>query len=137
MKPEELIKEIEKRLSSTSVTAKVTNQGIVESVGDGIVIASGLSGAGYGEVVAFEDGSTGFVLNLNEDTVSIVLLSSTQELVEGMIVKATGQILGINVTDAVIGRVVDPLLNPLDGKQLKTTGGKFYPLESTPPLSFI
>lgn len=132
MKPEELIKEIEKRLSKTDVTAIVTNQGIIESVGDGIVIASGLSGAGYGEVVEFEDGSEGFVLNLNEDTVSIVLLSSDSKLVEGETVKATGKILGINVSDDVIGRVVDPLMNPLDGKQLKKSG-KFYPIETIAP----
>lgn len=133
MKPEELIKEIEKRLSTVQTTAKVTNQGVVETIGDGIVTASGLSAAGYGEEVEFENGERGLVLNLNADSVSIILLSNSLDVSEGMTVKTTGKILGLQVSDNVIGKTIDPLMSPLDGRQLKTTGGKFYPLENIAP----
>ncbi len=133
MKTEDFIKEIEKKLSVMDVTPKQVNKGTVLTVGDGIIIASGLSQAGFGEEVEFEDGTLGLVFNLDEEKVSIILLSEKYNIKEGMSLKTTGRILGINVSDAVIGRVINPLQMALDGKSLKITNGKFYPLEKIAP----
>lgn len=133
MKPEDLILELEKKLGEIDISPSVTNEGTIESVGDQIVQASGLSKAGFGEEVKFENGSRGLVLNLTEDTTSIILLSTSEELTEGMKVKTTGRILGVEVSDDLLGRVIDPLRMPLDGKDLKVKNGKFYPLEKIAP----
>jgi F-type H+-transporting ATPase subunit alpha len=102
------------------------------SIGDGIVNASGLSMAGFGEEVEFEDKTRGLVFNLDEEHVSIILLSESTKIVEGSKVKSTGKILGVNVSENLIGRIIDPLQQPLDGKALKITG-KLYPLEKIAP----
>jgi F-type H+-transporting ATPase subunit alpha len=128
MKPEELIKQIEDKLFASDMAPELINQGIVESMGDGIVRASGLSKAGFGEEVEFEDKTRGLILNLDEDIVSIVLLAANPNIVEGMKVNTTGKILGVMASENLIGRVIDPLLNPLDGKPLPA-GGTLYPLE--------
>ena len=129
MKPEDFIKELEKKLDSVEVSESVMNVGTVTSVGDGVVRATGLSRAGYGEEVAFEDGTRGLVLNLDEDSTSIVLFSRSSKIQEGSQVNTTGKILSIEVSEDLIGRVIDPLGASLDGKPLKITKGKVYPLE--------
>lgn len=128
MKPEELIKQIEEKLNSVDTNPDLVNYGIVETVGDGIVKATGLSGVGYGEEVEFENKAKGLVLNLDEDAVYIVLLSNL-EISRGMKVSTTGKILGITVSDKLIGRVIDPTCKPLDEKELNIEDGKLYPLE--------
>jgi F-type H+-transporting ATPase subunit alpha len=134
MKPEELIAKIESKLSKVDSTPKAENVGVVESVGDGIVQLSGLSRVGFGEEVTIENGSTGLALGLNEETVSVILLTGDFGTIhEGMGAKTTGRVLGVDVSDDLIGRVVDPLQNPLDGRELKTTNGKFYPFEKIAP----
>lgn len=132
MRPEEFIAQIEENLFSTELKPEVINQGTIESVADGIIRATGLSGAGFGEEVSLEDGTRGLVLNLDEDFVSIILLSESQGVQRGMKVRTTGRVLGVNVSDQLIGRVIDPLENPLDGKDLKP-GGTLYPLEKIAP----
>lgn len=129
MNPQEFLNEIKKKLDSTEISAGVENIGTVEYVGDGIVRASGLSRAGYGEEVEFEDGSRGLILNLDEDSVSIVLFTRSNAIVEGTTVKTTGKILSIKVSGDLLGRVIDPLGEPLDGKPLKITNGQRYKLE--------
>jgi F-type H+-transporting ATPase subunit alpha len=131
MKPEEFIQQLEERLFSLEMTPELINQGVVESVGDGIVRATGLSRAGFGEEVEFEEGTRGLILNLDEDFASIIQLS-TADIKRGMKVKSTGKVLGVNVSDALIGRVIDPLGNALDGKELKP-GKDLYPLEKIAP----
>ena len=128
MKPEELIKQIEEKLNFVDTNPEFVNYGIVETIGDGIVKATGLSGVGYGEEVEFENKAKGLVLNLDEDAVYIVLLSSS-EISRGMKVYTTGKILGVNVSDKLIGRVIDPTCKPLDEKELNIEDGKLYPLE--------
>ena len=128
MKPEELIKQIEEKLNFVDTNPEFVNYGIVETIGDGIVKAAGLSGVGYGEEVEFENKAKGLVLNLDEDAVYIVLLSSS-EISRGMKVYTTGKILGVNVSDKLIGRVIDPTCKPLDEKELNIEDGKLYPLE--------
>ncbi|OGH37771.1 MAG: F0F1 ATP synthase subunit alpha [Candidatus Levybacteria bacterium RIFCSPLOWO2_01_FULL_36_10] len=133
MKPEEFIKQIEEKLLDVNLSAELINQGIVESVGDGIVKVSGLSKAGYGEEVEFENKSKGLVLNLDEDYASIILLSQNIKINEGDKVKTTGKILSIKASEKLIGRVVGPLGDPLDGKEIRITDGKLYPLEKIAP----
>lgn len=132
MKAEELIAKIEKKLTSFEDTGKVSHVGVVQSVGDGIVTATGLSRVAYNEEVEFEDGSVGFVLDLSEDTVSIVLLTPDAKVNEGESVKSTGRILSIQVSDQLLGRVVDPLGNAIDGKKLKREGD-VLPIEQIAP----
>lgn len=132
MKNDELIKQIEKRLSTVHIDPKMENVGIVDSVGDGIIQATGLSRVGFGEEVEFQNGVRGLSFNLNEDFTSIILLSDTNEIREGDTIKTTGRILGINGNDELIGRVLDPLQNPLDGKRLSNKGD-LYPLEKIAP----
>ncbi|PIT89409.1 MAG: F0F1 ATP synthase subunit alpha [Candidatus Levybacteria bacterium CG10_big_fil_rev_8_21_14_0_10_36_7] len=132
MKTENFIKEIEKKLEKLDISPKATNEGVVLSVGDGIIKASGLSDVGFGEEVEFADKTRGLVFGLGEDEISIILMSDTNVIVEGMKVKTTGVILGIKVSDSLIGRVINPLREPLDGKSLEASG-KFYPLEKIAP----
>jgi len=132
MKSEELLKEIEKHLISTNLSTKSVNTGRVEYVGDGIVRASGLSDVGFGEEVEFETGDRGLVLGIDEDEVSIILLSNSISIEEGMQIKTTQRLLGVIGTDALLGRIVDPLQNALDGKDLKLKG-ELYPLEKIAP----
>lgn len=132
MKQDELIKEIEKKLSTVHLSPKMENVGIVESVGDGIVQATGLSKVGFGEEVVFESGATGLSFNLNEDYTSIILLSDSLDIKEGETVKTTGRILGAVGSKDLIGRVIDPLQNALDGKRLALKGD-LYPLEKIAP----
>ncbi len=126
------ISQLEGKLSKMDIVPKAENVGKVLSVADGIVTVSGLSGAGFGEEVEFEDKTRGLVFNLDEDQASVILLSDTNSISENMEVKTTGLILGVNVSENLIGRVVDPLEAPLDGKPLKMSG-KFYPLEKIAP----
>src|SRR6266446_1769988 len=95
----EIIDLLEKRLSSFSVDPKTQNVGKVEKNTDGVIIASGLSKAFMGELIDFQDGSTGFILNLDEDHASIILLSGGQNVKEGDTVKTTGKQLTINASD--------------------------------------
>ena len=133
MKPEDLIDQIEKRLSTVHITPKTENIGIVEMVGDGIIQVNGLSRAGFGEEVEFSNGSKGLAFNLGEDLTSIILLSSDATLIrEGDTVKTTGKILGITGSYELMGRVIDPLQNPLDAKGL-TLKGPLYHLEKIAP----
>ena len=133
MKPEEIIQKIEKQLYSADVNPELVNFGIVETIGDGIVKASGLSNVGYYEEVSFEDGTVGFVLNIDEDYVSIVMLTDSGHVVRGMKVKATGNILSINVSDKLIGRVVNAAGQPIDGIDLKHDNPARYPMEKIAP----
>jgi F-type H+-transporting ATPase subunit alpha len=98
----------------TSVVA--TDVGTVIEAGDGVARIHGLSGAMYSELLEFANGSMGIALNLEEETVSAVILGDYIGIKEGSEVRSTGRILEVPVGDALIGRVVDPLGNPLDGK---------------------
>ncbi|MDR1400965.1 MAG: F0F1 ATP synthase subunit alpha [Endomicrobium sp.] len=133
MKPEEIIQKIERELYSVKINPELINFGVVESVEDEIVKASGLSNAGYYEEIEFEDGSFGFILNIDEDCVSIVLLKNSGHIVCGMKVKFTGKVLNVAVSDKIIGRVVDTLVQPIDGKELKHENVFYYPVEKIAP----
>ncbi len=111
-----IIENLEKKLSSFSADPKTQNVGKVEKNTDGVITASGLSQAFMGEMIDFPDGSTGFILNLDEDHVSIVLLSGGDNIKEGDTVKTTGKQLTISANEQLLGRVVNPIGTPLDGK---------------------
>jgi F-type H+/Na+-transporting ATPase subunit alpha len=90
--------------------------GRIVEVGDGIARVSGLPGAAVNELLEFEDGTLGLALNLDEDTIGAVVLGDVDKLEEEQVVKATGRIQSVPVGDALLGRVVDALGQPIDGK---------------------
>ena len=124
---------LKQQLSGFEASASLDEVGTVLTVGDGIVRAYGLSNAQYGELVEFDGGLEGIVLNLEEDNVGIVLLGHSKEIKEGSTVKRTKRIASINVGEGIVGRVVDTLGNPIDGKG--PVQGKTYqmPLERKAP----
>ena len=107
---------LKQQLSGFDGTASLDEVGTVLTVGDGIVRAYGLSNAQYGELVQFDGDLEGIVLNLEEDNVGIVLLGVSKVVKEGSTVKRTGRIASINVGEGIVGRVVDTLGAPIDGK---------------------
>jgi F-type H+-transporting ATPase subunit alpha len=125
---ENIIKELETGLKSFSQNPKLQNVGTVEQNNDGVIVASGLSQVEMGELVVFEDGTEGFVLNLDEDSVSIILLGKGGNIKEGDTVKRTNRALSINASEDLLGRVINPIGEPLDGKP-KIKKGKDMPLE--------
>ena len=121
------------QLSGFEATASLDEVGTVLHVGDGIARVYGLSNAQYGELVEFDGGMQGIVLNLEEDNVGVVLLGPSKEIMEGATVKRTQTIASINVGEGIVGRVVDTLGNPIDGKG--PIAGETYemPLERKAP----
>ena len=131
--PAEISAILKKQLKDFDSTSSLNEIGSVLTVGDGIARAYGLSNAQYGELVEFSNGTQGIVLNLEEDNVGIVLLGSSTDIKEGDTVKRTSRIASIKVGEGSVGRVVDTLGNPIDGKgELK---GDLYemPLERKAP----
>jgi F-type H+-transporting ATPase subunit alpha len=121
-------------LESYRFGLRVTEQGTVRSVGDGIVHIDGMPSASMEEVLRFEDGSRGLVYSLEQDSVSAILLEETETLAAGSAAFLTGQRLGIPVGDALLGRVVDPQGVPLDGGRAPECSGR-RPLEApSPPI---
>jgi len=125
---ESIIQQLEKRLTKFSEDPKVQNIGIVEKNSDGIVVASGLSKSVMGEKIYFEEGGSGVILNLDEDTASIILLNSGENIKEGDRVKRSGKLLSVLASEDLLGRVINPLGEPLDGKP-KIKRGEAMPLE--------
>ena len=116
LKPEEITKIIRSQIKNYENKIEVSETGIVILVGDGIAKASGLEKCMAGELVEFPDGSYGMAQNLEEDTVSIVILGSDQGIKEGDTVKRTGRVVSVPVGEKLIGRVVNALGEPIDGK---------------------
>ena len=131
--PAEISAILKKQLKDFDSTSSLNEIGSVLTVGDGIARAYGLSNAQYGELVEFSNGTQGIVLNLEEDNVGIVLLGSSTDIKERDTVKRTSRIASVKVGEGIVGRVVDTLGNPIDGKgELK---GDLYemPLERKAP----
>ncbi|HET8735886.1 MAG TPA: F0F1 ATP synthase subunit alpha [Pricia sp.] len=124
---------LKKQLSGHDASASLDEVGTVLQVGDGIARVYGLSNAQYGELVEFDGGLEGIVLNLEEDNVGVVLLGPSKEVKEGDTVKRTQRIASIKVGEGIVGRVVDTLGNPIDGKG--PISGETYemPLERKAP----
>ena len=116
LRPEEITKIIRSQIKNYEHKMEVSETGVVIMVGDGIAKASGLDKCMSGELVEFPDGSFGMAQNLEEDTVSITVLGSDQGIKEGDIVKRTGRVVSVPVGKGLIGRVVNALGAPIDGK---------------------
>ena len=112
---DEISRIIKDKIGSAASAQDLTEVGSVLSVGDGIARAYGLGKVALGELVEFSNGTKGIALNLEEDNVGIVVMGDTTGIVEGDTVKRTGQIAQVPVGDALVGRVVDALGNPIDG----------------------
>ncbi len=133
VKPAEISAILRQQLSGFTSESELQEVGTVLQVGDGIARAYGLQNAQSGELVEFENGLRGIVLNLEEDNVGIVLLGAAEGIKEGSTVKRTGVIASINVGEGMVGRVVDTLGNPIDGKG-PIEGERFeMPLERKAP----
>ena len=133
IKPAEISAIIRNQLTGSKVGPSLDEVGTVLQVGDGIARVYGLSNVQYGELVEFDNGMEGIVLNLEEDNVGVVLLGPSKEIKEGDTVKRTNRIASIKVGEGVVGRVVNTLGQPIDGKG--KIEGKLYemPLERKAP----
>ena len=107
---------LKEQIKNFGEEAEVSEVGQVLSVGDGIARAYGLDNVQAGEMVEFESGVRGMALNLEQDNVGIVIFGSDREIAEGQTVKRTGTIVDVPVGKGLLGRVVDALGNPIDGK---------------------
>ncbi len=124
----DIIEKLEKGLMDFSSDKKTQSVGKVEKITDGIIVISGLYKAQMGEKVIFQDGSEGVVLNLDEDFVSVAILTGGEKLEEGSTVKTTGQMIGVNASRDLLGRVINPLGEPLDAR-VKIKTGTLMPIE--------
>ncbi len=116
LNPSEISEIIKQRIAKLDVSAQARNEGTIVSLSDGIVRIHGLADVMYGEMIEFPGGIFGMALNLERDSVGAVILGSFFGLTEGMSAKCTGRILEVPVGPELLGRVVDALGNPIDGK---------------------
>jgi F-type H+-transporting ATPase subunit alpha len=133
IKPDEISAILRQQLSNSNVSAELEEVGTVLQVGDGIARVYGLSNVSSGELVEFENGVRAIALNLEEDNVGVVLMGESGDIKEGAKVRRTGKIASINVGEGMLGRVVNTLGEPIDGKG-PITGEKYeMPLERKAP----
>jgi F-type H+-transporting ATPase subunit alpha len=114
--PADITAALRKNLEGYSPETEMARVGRIIEVGDGIARVSGLPGAAVNELLEFEGGTLGLALNLDEDSIGAVVLGEVGHIEEGQSVKATGNILQVPVGDGLLGRVVDALGNPIDGR---------------------
>jgi len=133
IKPEEISAILRQQLSNFNASADLEEVGTVLQVGDGIARVYGLGNVRYGELVEFENGVRAIALNLEEDNVGVVLMGETGGIQEGSKVRRTGQIASIKVGEGMVGRVVNTLGEPIDGRG-PITGERYeMPLERKAP----
>ena len=132
LKPEEISKVIRSQIKYYENAIRQDETGTVLMVGDGIARASGLSNCMAGELLEFEDGSYGMAQNLEENSVSVVLFGSGENISEGQLVKRTGKVVSVPVGEGMIGRVVNALGQPIDGAG-PITVAEYRPIESPAP----
>lgn len=116
IKPAEVSAILREQLSGLKSEAELQEVGTILQVGDGIARVYGLNNVQAGELVEFENGVRGIAFNLEEDNVGIIMLGPSQEVREGQVVKRLGKVASIDVGEGMLGRVVDPLGQPIDGK---------------------
>ena len=121
LNPSEISSVLKEKISGLDLSAERKNEGIIVSVSDGIVRIHGMGDVMYGELIEFENGILGLALNLEQDSVGAVVLGDYLGLIEGQKAVCTGRILEVPVGEGLLGRVVDALGNPIDGKgEIKT-----------------
>jgi F-type H+-transporting ATPase subunit alpha len=126
------VEEIEKTIQTARVTVKTEEIGFVKEVKDGVALLTGLDNVAYGELVEFESGVKGYVIDLTPSDVGVIILGDYLKLQSGEQAKALGYTLSVPVSNTIIGRVVDSLGVPQDGKsRIKTD--TFYPIEKIAP----
>lgn len=116
LNPSEISEQLRKKIANFNIVSEARNEGTVVSIKDGIVRLTGMPDVMQGEMVEFPGGITGLALNLERDSVGVVILGNAQGLSEGQKGKCTGRILEVPVGNSLLGRVVDALGNPIDGK---------------------
>jgi len=130
---EQILKSIKREIEGFYLKPEVQKIGRIMEVGDGVVLISGLDEAMAAEMIEIgEEKISGVVLNLKEDNVGAIVLGDMRQIKEGDIVKSTGQILSVPVSDEMVGRILNPLGEPLDGEKPYKTK-KFYPVEKIAP----
>ncbi len=132
LKASEISQLIKERIDKFQASTEVRDVGTIIGVTDGIVRIHGLTNARYGEMLEFPDNTYGLALNLEQDSVGAVVLGDYKHISEGDVVKTTGRILEIPVGEALLGRVVDSLGSPIDGKGPIETS-QFSPIEKVAP----
>lgn len=133
VRPDEVSAILRQQLAGFKTEKELEEVGTVLQVGDGIARIYGLTRVQSGELIEFENGLQGIVLNLEEDNVGAVLLGVSSDIKEGDIVKRTGKIGSIRVGEGMLGRVVDTLGNPIDGKGPITGDTYEMPIERKAP----
>src|ERR1700681_737116 len=133
IKPDEISAILRQQLSNFDISADLEEVGTVLQVGDGIARVYGLSGVSSGELVEFENGVRAIALNLEEDNVGVVLMGDSGDISEGAKVRRTGKIASIKVFESMLGRVVNTLGQPIDGKGPLTGESYEMPLERKAP----
>jgi F-type H+-transporting ATPase subunit alpha len=127
-----ILEQIEKEIAALTPEVTQTNTGVISSVADGVAKVEGLSKVMYNEMVEFPGGITGIALNLEEDEVGVVCLGDATHLKEGDEAKTTGRLLSVPVGKQLLGRVVDAIGQPVDGKG-PIESGERYPIEKIAP----
>ena len=131
-RPEEISNIIKEQIRNYKARLEMKETGTVILVGDGIAKVYGLRECMASELLEFEDGSVGLAQNLEDETVSVALLSNENSIREGSVVKRTGKVLSVPVGEALLGRVVDALGRPIDGKgEIAYSGTR--PIEAEAP----
>ncbi len=122
LNPSEISSVLKEKIAGLDLSAERKNEGIIVSVSDGIIRIHGMGDVMYGELIEFENGILGLALNLEQDSVGAVVLGDYLDLIEGQKAVCTGRILEVPVGEALLGRVVNALGAPIDGKgEIKTT----------------
>jgi len=129
---DQYLQQIEREIKKSKITTQTDEVGIVQEVRDGVVLAQGLDNAGYGEVVEFASGVKGYIIDMTEESVGIVVLGDYLSIRANEQVRALKYTLSVPVSEEIIGRIVNPLGQPIDGgKPIQTT--EMYPVEKVAP----
>jgi F-type H+-transporting ATPase subunit alpha len=129
---DKIYKEIERELKSSSSSLKKENVGVVREIKDEVVLIEGLDNVAYNEIVEFPNNLQGLVVDLKEEGVGVLVLGNYLNIKENDLVKATGKIFSLAVSDQLLGRVINALGEPIDGRG-KIKSEQFYPVERIAP----
>jgi len=129
---DQYLEQIEKEINNSKLSTKTEEIGFVEELRDGVVMARGLDNVSFGEIVEFQNGVKGYVIDLMEDIVGIIVLGDYLGISSGEQIRALGLTLSIPVSEEILGRVVDPLCQPQDNGKL-IHADKMYPVETIAP----
>jgi F-type H+-transporting ATPase subunit alpha len=132
IRSQEITELLKQRIQKFDVPLFSEDTGVITDIGDGIAHVYGLAGVKAGEIVEFENGVKGIALNLEQDSVGIIIMGAFDEIEEGQQVRTTGEIAQVPVGDALVGRVVNALGEPIDGKG-PIASSEFYPVEKVAP----